>query len=884
MKQRYVKGQIMKIICGTIAFLLAGMLILIVAICLIKGFPSLNPKFFFVTENVAGGYKGIGTGIANAIEGTLLLALSSTFLALPFGVGTAIYLQRYAPDNRYTRSLRFIIEVLAGTPSIVLGIFGVIVLVIYLKPITGGESLFAGAIALSILVLPVIIRATEDAIIRVPSELEEGSYALGATKWLTLKNITIPVALSGIVVGAILSFGRAAEESAIVILTAGYSQYAPEFKVMANPSFLLGIKIYPLNNLVGSIPTLIYTGYENSGVYPESFVFAAASVLIMLVLIINFLAKIILAYATAKMQGNQDTILSSLFEPLSDPFHRKKPKEIPSCSYVETVPLASKELFSKPEEIQTPESPNEPAREMQSLPSTAELSVDSTLSNAENLSVAPSKKKFSVGAGIKRGFNTISQKTRIFVHDTGKKETTAKMATVPGSSDYLGPIRKVKISHIRNIIVSFRSFLVTLAPFALVTVILVALTAMLPVLSPVGSNGPAGSLTVPLMTLIICVIGTVCALFLVRNSTLFLLRRQKGRMGNRRAEFAAIAIGFCFVLFGAFMFSVHIFSPVPSIQSPGSGASTGTGIFSYFTPSGNGGLSEISGLVFNNSLFSFVYKPGNGTTPQATDTSNRAAQMAALLASEETPVATTTTPQSTPAALQPSPVLSSSTAVSSPGSVVPVKNALDIGESYWYGDNSRPCLATIYNATTMPLYFYWDIDWNRFVQVTPASSGDTFLVIFIRIEDTGNMSAIVPPGAQYVVYYKGQAYYNEPYFDTSVLDANEISIYTANFNLLPYQWIREIGQQRRDYAFLTGYNIFGQNQTLESNYSANTQFAPPSATTPNGEGWFIKPGRSNAIDGYLIYEVPGAVATDLKDTYVQVPFNSFSSTQWRLGK
>ncbi len=236
-----------------------------------------------------------------------------------------------------------------------------IVLVIYLKPITGGESLFAGAIALSILVLPVIIRATEDAIIRVPSELEEGSYALGATKWLTLKNITIPVALSGIVVGAILSFGRAPEESAIVILTAGYSQYAPEFKVMANPSFLLGIKIYPLNNLVGSIPTLIYTGYENSGVYPESFVFAAASVLIMLVLIINFLAKIILAYATAKMQGNQDTILSSLFEPLSDPFHRKKPKEIPSCSYVETVPLASKELFSKPEEIQTPESPNEPA-------------------------------------------------------------------------------------------------------------------------------------------------------------------------------------------------------------------------------------------------------------------------------------------------------------------------------------------------------------------------------------------------------------------------------------------------------------------------------------------------------------------------------------------
>ena len=206
-----------------------------------------------------------------------------------------------------------------------------------------------------------------------------------------------------------------------------------------------------------------------------------------------------------------------------------------------------------------------------------------------------------------------------------------------------------------------------------------------------------------------------------------------------------------------------------------------------------------------------------------------------------------------------------------------------MGESYWYGDNNRPCLATVYNVTVMPLYFYWDMDWNRFVQVTPVSNGDTFLVIFIRIEDTGNMSAIVPGADQVLVTYNGQTYSNEPYFDTSVLDANEISIYTANFNALPYQWIREIGQQKRDYAFLTGYNIFGQNTSVVSTYSAS-QFSPPNPTTPNGEGHFIEPGHSNAIDGYLIYEVPGAVATDLKDTYAVVQFNSFSSTPWRLGK
>jgi len=216
-------------------------------------------------------------------------------------------------------------------------------------------------------------------------------------------------------------------------------------------------------------------------------------------------------------------------------------------------------------------------------------------------------------------------------------------------------------------------------------------------------------------------------------------------------------------------------------------------------------------------------------------------------------------------------------------SVVPVKNALDLGESYWYGDNSRPCLATIYNVSVLPFYFYWDMDWNRFVQVTPVSNGDTFLVVFIRIEDTGNMSAIVPPATSFVVSYKGQTYSNNPYFDTSVLDQNEINIYTADFNALPYQWIREIGQQKRDYAFLTGYNIFGQNQTIISNYSTSAN-APPTPPDTNGEGYFITPGRSNAIDGYLIYEVPDAAAADLRDTYVQVSFNSFSPTQWRLGK
>ena len=146
----------------------------------------------------------------------------------------------------------------------------------------------------------------------------------------------------------------------------------------------------------------------------------------MLVLIINFSAKIILAYATANMQGNQDTILSSLFEPLSDPFHRKKPKKIPSCSDVETVSVASKELFSKPEEILTSEPPNESAQNKayRVLLNIWQIPRSITLKSPW---CPPARKNISVGAGIKRGFNTISQKgTRIFVHDTVKRKLLQK--------------------------------------------------------------------------------------------------------------------------------------------------------------------------------------------------------------------------------------------------------------------------------------------------------------------------------------------------------------------------------------------------------------------------------------------------------------------------
>jgi hypothetical protein len=310
-------------------------------------------------------------------------------------------------------------------------------------------------------------------------------------------------------------------------------------------------------------------------------------------------------------------------------------------------------------------------------------------------------------------------------------------------------------------------------------------------------------------------------------------------------------------------------------------------VFSFDLQDGNLQIRVVNQTVTSINLsLSAAGSTGSIPTTAAGTTTDRNAQLAALMASEDAgdknSVSTAATATPSPAVTL-TPALVAATPAQAPA--VPVKSALDLGESYWYGDNYRPSFATVYNTSVLPFYFWWDIDWNRFVQQTPVQSGDVFLVIFIRIEDTGNMTAIVPSADSFVVVNNGQTYTHNIYFDTSVLSQSEITYYTANFDKLPYQWIREIGQQKRDYAFLTGYNVFGQNQTLATNYTGiNSALIPPSPPDTNGQGYFIRPGRSNAIDGYLIYEVPASVAADLKDTYVQAGFNSFSPVQWRLAK
>ena len=300
MRRRRLKEKVVKSICFLAALAASLTLFLILGTIFLKAVPSLTLYFISTTEAEA---PGVGGGILNDIVGTLILSLSATLIATPVALGTAVYLQRYARPGRIVRAIRLFIEVLSGTPSIVIGMFGFLVFVYYMQTVTGGFSLLSGSVALSILIVPVIERAIEDAIVTVDRTLEDGSYALGSTKWQTIRGITLPVAISGILTGVILGFGRAAEESAVVLLTAGYTQFMPELAVKANPKYLFGLKVYPFQDLVGTLPVSVYNAYENANVIPLSNGFAAAFVLIAVVLSINLVAKGILLYSFRSKGG-----------------------------------------------------------------------------------------------------------------------------------------------------------------------------------------------------------------------------------------------------------------------------------------------------------------------------------------------------------------------------------------------------------------------------------------------------------------------------------------------------------------------------------------------------------------------------------------------------
>ena len=195
------------------ALIVLAILVIILQDIVINGLPALSWEF--LTE--APRDLGRAGGIFPAIVGTLYLVAGAILIALPIGVGAAIYLVEYTGESRITRLIRTGVDLLNGTPSIVFGLFGFAFIVLYLNV---GVSLIAGQVTLALMVLPTVIRTTEESLKNIPQSLREGSLALGATQWQTIRSVVLPPAIPGIVTGAILSIGRAAGETAPIMFTA----------------------------------------------------------------------------------------------------------------------------------------------------------------------------------------------------------------------------------------------------------------------------------------------------------------------------------------------------------------------------------------------------------------------------------------------------------------------------------------------------------------------------------------------------------------------------------------------------------------------------------------------------------------------------------------
>jgi len=253
---------------------IAGVLVMlgiILSYIVINGVPTMSWEF--LTESPRDlGREG---GIFPAIIGTLYLVGGAILFSVPPGVGAGIYLSEYAKEGKITKLIRIGIDNLNGTPSIVFGLFGFAFLVLYLN---FGISLLAGMLTLAAMVLPTIIRTTEEAIKSIPQSLREASLAVGATRWQTIRRVVLPPALPGVITGIILSIGRAAGETAPILFTAAvftqrFLPHSPMEPVMALP--------YHLFVLTTSVPNSLPSAY------------GTAFVLLVVVLIIYAMATVI---------------------------------------------------------------------------------------------------------------------------------------------------------------------------------------------------------------------------------------------------------------------------------------------------------------------------------------------------------------------------------------------------------------------------------------------------------------------------------------------------------------------------------------------------------------------------------------------------------------
>jgi phosphate transport system permease protein len=269
----------------TVAFIIAIIPLVSLAVTVVvNGIAGISAEFFTSSmRNVI----GEGGGALHAIVGTLLITLAAAVISIPIGIFTAIYLIEYGEGKRLARGITFLVDVMTGIPSIVAGLFAYAVFVIFFGP--GIRMGIMGSVALAVLMIPVVVRSSEEMLRLVPNELREASYALGVPKWLTIVKVVIPTSIAGITTGVMLSISRVIGETAPLLLTAG---------VTTSMNYNL------FEGRMMTLPVFAYTQYQNQGIPASAYIdraWAAALTLIVIVMALNLIARLIAKIFSPKL-------------------------------------------------------------------------------------------------------------------------------------------------------------------------------------------------------------------------------------------------------------------------------------------------------------------------------------------------------------------------------------------------------------------------------------------------------------------------------------------------------------------------------------------------------------------------------------------------------
>ena len=252
------------------------LLVFLLGYILYRGLPNLSWTFLTAEESVVKDIQGIGPAILN----TLYVILATLVVVLPLGVGAAIYLTEYAKNRKLVAAIEFATETLAGIPSIIYALVGVL---IFAESLRLGKTLIAGALTLVIMTLPTVIRTTQESLKTVPQSYREGSLGLGSGKWHMIRTVVLPSSIDGIVTGCILSIGRIVGESAVLLYTVGMSMPMQDFFRNGAESF------FSASGSTLSVALYVYAKVRAD----FDLAFSVAVVLIVITLVINLAANLV---------------------------------------------------------------------------------------------------------------------------------------------------------------------------------------------------------------------------------------------------------------------------------------------------------------------------------------------------------------------------------------------------------------------------------------------------------------------------------------------------------------------------------------------------------------------------------------------------------------